>query len=229
MNDQDEFYNVSPEADPIRQGDIFYPVPYVTPIDLNSATYGYSEEVTAASSPWDAMKDKESLTVTLAVQPSWAIVVSQDCDVRNPSISLCPIEPLTNLGNNLPALDKKEKWATYITRDLRNMPGVFYLPESEKIGLTEKNYVNFGKVFQLDSTSLDGKKSNLRKGRLNDDADEHFREKLANYFRRYAYEEHYPLNKEELEAYEKKRGAVVSKRFSWQKQTSPKVENVKKS
>jgi hypothetical protein len=38
-------------------------------------------------------------------------------------------------------------------------------------------------------------------GRLKDMADEHFREKIAQYFRRYPYNEWYPLSQEEYKHY----------------------------
>jgi len=41
----------------------------------------------------------------------------------------------------------------------------------------------------------------LRRGRLNSTADEHFRERVAEFFRRYAYNEWYPFSKDEFEAY----------------------------
>jgi len=41
----------------------------------------------------------------------------------------------------------------------------------------------------------------LRKGRLNPVADEHFRERIAEFSRRYPYDEWYPLNREEFDVY----------------------------
>ncbi|MBM4082926.1 MAG: hypothetical protein FJ278_24680 [Planctomycetes bacterium] len=38
----------------------------------------------------------------------------------------------------------------------------------------------------------------LRKGRLNPIADEHFRERIAEFFRRYPYDEWYPLDQREF-------------------------------
>ena len=40
----------------------------------------------------------------------------------------------------------------------------------------------------------------LRRGRLNFLADEHFRERIGEFFRRYPYDEWYALNREELGA-----------------------------
>jgi hypothetical protein len=41
----------------------------------------------------------------------------------------------------------------------------------------------------------------LRKGRLNDVAAAHFRERIAEFYRRYAYDEWYSLDPAEMEAY----------------------------
>lgn len=55
----------------------------------------------------------------------------------------------------------------------------------------------------------------FRKGRLNDVADEHFRERLSEFFRRYPYDEWYPLNLEELNEY--KKGNPDIELLPWQK------------
>ena len=55
----------------------------------------------------------------------------------------------------------------------------------------------------------------LRVGRLKDMANEHFREKLASFFRRYAYNAWYPLTKEEFEAYEKENPGTEP--YNWQR------------
>ena len=54
----------------------------------------------------------------------------------------------------------------------------------------------------------------LRKGRLNEVADEHFRERISEFFRRYPYDEWYPLNSEELQAYTSEYPGTQA--FHWQ-------------
>ena len=51
--------------------------------------------------------------------------------------------------------------------------------------------------------------------RLNDLADEHFRERLAEYFRRYPYDEWYPLDKAELEEYRRSKPEPIQP-YPWQ-------------
>ena len=55
----------------------------------------------------------------------------------------------------------------------------------------------------------------LRKGRLNEIAYEHYRESVAQYFRRYPYDEWYPLNKEELTEYKREKEDIEP--FDWQR------------
>lgn len=43
---------------------------------------------------------------------------------------------------------------------------------------------------------------------------EHYREKIAEYFRRYPYDEWYPLSKEEFKVYNDEKGPVEP--FPWQ-------------
>jgi len=54
----------------------------------------------------------------------------------------------------------------------------------------------------------------LRKGRLNPVADEHFRERIGEYFRRYPYDEWYALDRDELDEYRRKYPEVTP--FPWQ-------------
>lgn len=89
-----------------------------------------------------------------------------------------------------------------------------------KIGFDEKKYVDFGTTFSFDRNSLNERKELLRKGRLNDIAYEHYRESMAQYFRRYPYEEHYSLNNEELKGYEELRKDMVKHRFPWQEENT---------
>ena len=70
------------------------------------------------------------------------------------------------------------------------------------MGLREKMGVNFLVTLRVPRVDLEAYRY-LRKGRLNGVADEHFRERIAEFFRRFPYDEWYALNTEELEAYQK--------------------------
>ncbi len=57
----------------------------------------------------------------------------------------------------------------------------------------------------------------LRKGRLNAVADEHFRERIGEFFRRYPYDEWYALDEQEMSEYKKEYPDTEA--FPWQKIT----------
>jgi len=73
--------------------------------------------------------------------------------------------------------------------------------------------VDFTVTLRVPRAELEELRS-LRRGRLNPVADEHFRERIAEFFRRYPYDEWYPLNQEELEAY--RREYPDTPPFPWQ-------------
>lgn len=60
----------------------------------------------------------------------------------------------------------------------------------------------------------------FRKGRLNEVAGQHFRERLGEFFRRYAYDEWYPLTRDELAEYQKNNPDAVP--FPWQQELAEK-------
>ena len=70
-------------------------------------------------------------------------------------------------------------------------------------------------VFHIFRDDLEKNVKELRRGRLNKIAFQHYRESIAQYFRRYPYDEWYPLNNEEFEEYNLNKGPVDP--FEWQK------------
>lgn len=210
-------YDKVDPIEPIEQGDIFFNIPFTT-IDLNQIVFKRADQTSTQTGRWSAIENKNSLTALLDITPTWAIVLSQDCDAtRAPAISMFRIEPLSKiLGHSIPQNDKK--WADYIVNQLgKKQTNNFYLPADSstsqfKIGFTERMFINLETVFQLDRESLEAHKESLRKGRLNEESYEHYRESIAQYFRRYPYEEHYPLTKAEVEAYERNKNVLVNRR-----------------
>ncbi|MCU0978110.1 MAG: hypothetical protein MUF25_02965, partial [Pirellulaceae bacterium] len=91
-------------------------------------------------------------------------------------------------------------WKNILTQHARVNQKWFYLPPDEQIGFLDKMAVDFMVTLRVPRTDLESLRE-LRKGRLNPVADEHFRERIAEFFRRYPYDECYPLNSDELEAY----------------------------
>jgi len=76
----------------------------------------------------------------------------------------------------------------------------FYLPPDPTIGFMDRMAVDFLSTLRVSRGDLENAR-HLRRGRLNTVADEHFRERLAEFFRRYPYNEWYAFNKQEFEAY----------------------------
>jgi hypothetical protein len=81
--------------------------------------------------------------------------------------------------------------------------------------------VPFENVFQVPAAGLKIRVARLRRGRLNEVADEHFRESIAQYFRRYPVDEWYPLNKEEFDKYVKDETKSSTPPMPWQKPPLP--------
>ncbi len=91
----------------------------------------------------------------------------------------------------------------------------FYLPPEPKIGFNDKMAVDFQTVIPASRSYLEKNASTLRLGRLNEIASEHFREKIAEFYRRFAYDEWYSLDKKELAEYKKDKPEPIPP-FPWQ-------------
>jgi hypothetical protein len=80
-------YEFPDKNQPIKQGDIFYPLPLIS-LDLNKMAI-LSEKGVFEESNWQIIKDKEKIVVNTPVKQIWGIVATQDCDAsRAPIISL---------------------------------------------------------------------------------------------------------------------------------------------
>jgi hypothetical protein len=196
----------------IRQGDIYYPLPLMT-IDLGRVAVHY--EGVLEESNWELILNKKDIVVHAPVKKVWGIVATQDCDaLRTPFISFFEIAEFRNV-TGLIAPETNKKWMSLITKKSRLFARWFYLPPDEKIGFTERMAINFAVVFQIARDNIAEYIQKLRKGRLNKIAYEHYRESIAQYYRRYPYDEWYPLNKEEFLKYKEEKGDVEP--FEWQK------------
>lgn len=186
---------------PVKQGDIFYPLPFGL-LDLDKLFTIQPKGI--LQDKWDNVKEKEKTFISMPILPTWGIIATQDCDcVRAPMLSLFQIVPFTKTisPQSLPTTPKK--WQSLIVRHSRENLKWFYLPEDKKLGFSEKMAVNFHTVFQIPRENLERYRETLRKGRLNQMAYQHYRESIAQYYRRYPYDEWYPLTKEEFEEYSK--------------------------
>ena len=110
-----------------------------------------------------------------------------------------------------------------IESEYENRPQV-YLPPNKEIGFFEKMAVDFMMTLRVPRADLEELRD-LRRGRLNEIADEHFRERISEFFRRYPYDEWYPLDREELKAYLDE--YPDAKPFPWQQTVTTEVEGKK--
>lgn len=192
-------YSVPAADDPLRQGDIFFDVPRIE-FSLNQVLVYDKGDVTEAS--WDDLSREATPQIIARVRPVAAIVATQDCDaVRAPDVTLCEIRGFRDVERKCKDTVKPQGWKNIITQQARLNFKWFYLPPSDEVGLSGKMAVDFQTILRVKRTELEERRATLRRARLNDLAGAHFRERLAEFFRRYAYDEWYPLDLAEMKAY----------------------------
>jgi hypothetical protein len=106
---------------------------------------------------------------------------------------------LTTIGQKDPPKNH-DKWQSLIIKKGREMPRLFYLPADTIPDFDKPKAADLRVILRVPRTDLETLREH-RVCRLNAEAVEHFRETLAHYFRRYAFNEWYPLTKEQFEAY----------------------------
>jgi hypothetical protein len=149
------------------------------------------------------------------VRPVAAIVATQDCDaLRSRDITLCEIRAFRDVERKSKDTTSAKSWKNLITQHARINQKWFYLPPDDQIGFEDKMAVDFLVTLCLPLEDLKNLRG-LRRGRLNNLADEHFRERISEFFRRYPYDEWYALSNSELEAYQKEYPDIAP--FPWQR------------
>jgi hypothetical protein len=205
-------YDFPDATAPIRQGDIFVGLPR---IELSLKKMPILVDESMEERAWEEIaKSKEPVTAVFAVRPVAAIVANQDCDTRHGrDITLCEIGEFREVERKSQDTTSPKKWVKIITQHARINQKWFYLPPDPRIGFQEKMAVDFMVTLRVPRAELEDLRA-LRVGRLNYVADEHFRERISEFFRRYPYDEWYPLSVEELAAYRKEYPEVDP--FPWQ-------------
>ena len=204
---------------PIRQGDIFRNIPRV---DFSLSQLAVMEtDGELSESSWrdfiDEPEGETALRAVLPIKPVDAIVVTQDCDcVRSNFLSLCQIDTYKDATGKSPTTPKA--WQRQIISEMTKQPKLFYLPMDETLGRPERCVVDFRMVLPVKRTDLEGMRD-TRSARLNPVAYEHFREALAQFFRRYPVNGWYPLTREELASYAESLGAPAPP-YEWQQRES---------
>jgi len=210
-------YEYPDEHAPLRQGDIFSPLPRVD-LSLEQMVILDDPDLPREVS-WEALAGRDQdIVAVVPLRPVAAIVATQDCDAsRAPDITLCEIRPFREVERKSRQTSAAKKWVSIITQHARINLKWFYLPPDDRLGFTDKMGVDFMMTLRVQRIELE-KLKRLRRGRLNQIAQEHFRERIAEFFRRYPYDEWYPLNPEEFQAYAK--DYPEARPFAWQTQTA---------
>lgn len=148
------------------------------------------------------------------VRPVTAIVATQDCDaLRSRDITLCEVRPFLQVEGKANKDTKPKGYASILTQHSRINQKWFYLPADKCVGFDQKMGADFLVTLCLPLKDLMALRVR-RRGRLNRVADEHFRERISEFFRRYPYDEWYALDEHELSEYNKT--YPDAKPFSWQ-------------
>lgn len=214
------------EADArIGQGDIFRSLPLAR-FDPNKLAIANPSGQLELGLDWlDEVKNESANILSLVkLQPVSGIVITQDCDAaRDDFVAFFQVKPFSDVVKSYPS--KKDKWVKWITRHSRIESKWFYLPPDLTFGFDEMMAVDFQVMFSVPTDYLLKhieamricrlRRSNLKEG--DNIAREHFREKVSSYFRRYAYDEWYPLTKEEFDIYTEDETRKGTPPFDWQK------------
>lgn len=192
-------YEYPDQSAPLRQGDIFIGIPRIE-LSLQSVLLAQANGEREAR--WQELAERtDPFNVIVPVRSVPAIIATQDCDtLHSRDITLCEIRRFVDVEHKAAQTTRPKSWKNIITQHARINQKWFYLPPDEKIGFREKMAVDFLVTIRVPRKDLQSLRS-LRKGRLNSIADEHFRERIAEFFRRYPYDEWYPLDEEEFKTY----------------------------
>jgi len=216
-------YEFPGESVPIRQGDIFVGLPRV---DISLSKVVVAEPSGERLASWvEVARRGEPVNIIVPVRPVTAIVATQDCDARHSrDITLCEIRDFRDVERKSKDTRSAKAWKNIITQHARINQKWFYLPADDRMGFTEKMAVDFMVTLRVPRQDLEGLRS-FRRGRLNLVADEHFRERIAEFFRRYPSDEWYPLNGEEMESYKNEYPDAIP--FAWQRVSDTDTESSK--
>lgn len=202
------------DDDPLSQGDVFFGIPAVE-FDVERY-FLLDDEGSHTENEWAAFPTQGAeLTTSVALRSVVAIVGSQDCDAaRGPEITFFEVSPFVEVEGRAKDVTSPDKWQGLITQHARVNQKWFYLPPDPNFGLPNKSGVDFRLPIRV-PLAIVTKLLTRRRGRLKKVAQDHFRERVAEFFRRYAYNEWYPLTDPELAQYAKNRSGVTP--YSWQR------------
>lgn len=218
-------YKVPSSREPIRQGDIFRWLPKVE-LPYGPANLPLLYDPDGREIDWlvEVAPNEQISTATATVRTALGIVISQDCDAsRCMNVVFAEIKPFIKIFPSFSESPTPRAVIDVVTTHSRKNQKWYFLAENVDLQFDKKMGVDFESIFEVRREMLEKYKEPMRIGRLDDDvAWPHFRERVAEFFRRYPYNEWYPLNSEEAKHYEenKRRGNqdfVLDPRYSWQK------------
>ena len=191
------------ENEPIEQGDIFRNIPQV---EISAEEMLVVRDDSIVERSWlDVIGGNErECSAVVGIEAVTAIVISQNCDnSRRNYISLCQVTDFLETLNQTKSPPKNDNaWQSLITKSMRTNPRLFFLPRDFGFGIEDPMAADLSTVIRLRRVDLE-KIRNQRIAKLKEVAVDHFRESIANYFRRYAFNEWYPLSQSQFEEYEK--------------------------
>lgn len=197
----------------IRQGDIFFNLPRV---DISLQELLFYDTHGVRQFTWEEVLNKAEIRIVTGVRPVMGIVASQDCDaVRSVDITLVEVRPFQSVEGKCKQTKTPSSWQNIITQHGRLNQKWFYLPPDERLGFSSKMAADFRVVFQLPRIELEARRERFRRATLKPIAEAHFRERIAEFYRRYPYDEWYALEPAEMEAYRREHPDAVP--FDWQK------------
>lgn len=210
-------YDIPDPQAPIRQGDIFRQIPRVDLDPAQLLVVSDSAKQKTEVLDWLKIASRAARTPTLVtIRPVYAIVITQDCDAgRVEDISLCEVDRFDVVYPAGKDAKYPKRTMDLITKQSRVNLKWFYLPRDPRIEFEAPMAADFQSVLRVPRTYLEENIAALRLARLNQIADEHFRERLAEYFRRYPYDEWYPLDKAEFDEYRRSKPEPIQP-FPWQ-------------
>ncbi len=207
------YEKVDPDAR-IRQGDIFRCIPR---IDFSLAKLPIVSDAFTEEASWaELLADgRDEITAIVGMKAVTGIVITQDCDaVRAPQITLCEIRPFQVVEPSAKTAVKPNARVSMITEQSKKNLKWFYLPPDPAFSIAERMAADFRITLSVMREDLEALRPS-RLGRLNSVADEHFRERLSEFFRRYPVDEWYALDGEEMQKYSDSHPDAEP--FPWQK------------
>jgi hypothetical protein len=207
-------YDFPDTSEPLRQGDIFTNLPKIDVSLQKMVVIDKSGEKVISWNELVGEGEPIPISIVVPAEPVIAIVATQDCDaLRSRDVTLCEIRDFLTVEGKCKLTNSPKSWNNIITQHARINQKWFYLPPDSRLGFRKKMAVDFVVTLRIPRHDLEEMRS-FRVGRLNEIAEEHFRERISEFFRRYPYDEWYPLDKEELGKYREDHSDI--KPYQWQ-------------